>query len=62
MLSATDLICRANPSVCAHPASDGRGTEGPADKQHEDAKRFARLLVSEIKLYNETKVQEGRKE
>jgi hypothetical protein len=30
-------------------------------KAHEDAKRFARLVVSEIKLYNEPKVNEGRK-
>jgi hypothetical protein len=27
---------------------------------HNDARRFARLLVSEIKLYNEPKVKEGR--
>lgn len=27
---------------------------------HNDARRFARLLVSEIKLYNENKVNEGR--
>ena len=27
---------------------------------HTDARRFARLLVSEIKLYNENKVREGR--
>ena len=27
---------------------------------HNDARRFARLLVSEIKLYNEKKVREGR--
>jgi len=31
------------------------------EKAHEDAKRFARLVVSEIKLYNESKVSEGRK-
>jgi len=31
-------------------------------KQHNDARRFARLLVSEIKLYNEQKVLEGRQE
>ena len=31
-------------------------------KQHEDAKRFARLVVSEIKLYNESKVNEGRRQ
>ncbi len=29
---------------------------------HNDARRFARLLVSEIKLYNEQKVREGRAE
>jgi hypothetical protein len=29
-------------------------------RQHHDARRFARLLVSEIKLYNEQKVVEGR--
>jgi len=28
---------------------------------HNDARRFARLLVSEIKLYNEPKVREGRR-
>jgi len=27
---------------------------------HNDARRFARLLISEIKLYNEQKVVEGR--
>ncbi|HSW37901.1 MAG TPA: hypothetical protein VLL97_00240 [Acidobacteriota bacterium] len=31
------------------------------EKRHSDAKRFARLLVSEIKLYNENKVAEGRR-
>jgi hypothetical protein len=43
-----------------------RDTELPIDvpederKVHNDARRFARLLVSEIKLYNEQKVVEGR--
>ena len=31
-------------------------------KLHNDARRFARLLVSEIKLYNEQKVQAGRRD
>ena len=31
-------------------------------RQHNDARRFARLLVSEIKLYNEQRVVEGRSE
>jgi len=30
------------------------------DRKHEEAKRFARLLVSEIRLYNEQAVIEGR--
>src|SRR5262249_47019991 len=29
-------------------------------KVHKDAKRFARILVSEIELYNKTKVADGR--
>lgn len=33
---------------------------GEEEKLHADAKRFARLLVSEIKLYNERHVLEGR--
>jgi len=32
-----------------------------ANKKHDEARRFARLLVSEIKLYNEPKVEQGRK-
>ncbi|MBI4482766.1 MAG: hypothetical protein HY652_07745 [Acidobacteria bacterium] len=31
------------------------------EKLHADARRFARLLVAEIKLYNEQKVEEGRR-
>jgi hypothetical protein len=30
------------------------------DRKHEEARRFARLLVSEIRLYNEQAVQDGR--
>lgn len=40
-------------------------TEEPAlsdeeERQHQEARRFARLLVSEIKLYNESTVEEAR--
>ena len=44
----------------------GRDAELPVEVSdeerplHNDARRFARLLVSEIKLYNEQKVSEGR--
>jgi hypothetical protein len=42
----------------------GGTAAGPSNddaKKHDEARRFARLLVSEIKLYNETKVDQGRK-
>ena len=40
-----------------------RGRAAAADspqRAHDDARRLARLLISEIKLYNEKKVEEGR--
>lgn len=40
-------------------ANSGPPTED--SKKHDEARRFARLLVSEIKLYNESKVEQGRK-
>jgi hypothetical protein len=47
------------------PAGLARGANaGPPSeetKKHDEARRFARLLVSEIKLYNESKVEQGRK-
>lgn len=43
------------------PAGPARALSPEEQKGHEDAKRFARLVVSEIKLYNEPKVAEGRR-
>src|SRR5262249_13965215 len=37
------------------------GATSEEGKKHDEARRFARLLVSEIKLYNEGKVEQGRK-
>lgn len=37
------------------------GAQNEAARKHDEARRFARLLVSEIKLYNEAKVEQGRK-
>jgi hypothetical protein len=45
------------PSFTSRSAADMTDEE----KAHNDARRFARLLVSEIKLYNEQKVAEGRR-
>ena len=39
---------------------DVRAMSPEEQKAHDDARRFARLVVSEIKLYNEAKVSEGR--
>ena len=55
------------PPPAARPAAPPPPAPGPAaspeeQKAHEDAKRFARLVVSEIKLYNEAKVNEGRRQ
>jgi len=56
--------------IGAPPAAGSRLSDRPVDlpidvpeserRIHNDARRFARLLVSEIKLYNEKKVLEGR--
>lgn len=51
------------PAKAAEPArpAPAKPTAGDHDEeQHNNARRFARLLVSEIKLYNEQKVVEGR--
>lgn len=37
------------------------GAQTDEARKHDEARRFARLLVSEIKLYNEAKVEQGRK-
>ena len=43
-------------------SSAPRGAALEEEEQlHNNARRFARLLVSEIKLYNEQKVSEGRR-
>jgi hypothetical protein len=52
----------AAPAPRPAPAPPPPASLSPEEqKAHEDAKRFARLVVSEIKLYNEAKVNEGRR-
>jgi hypothetical protein len=48
-----NLSTRGGAPIGAPPADDS--------KRHDEARRFARLLVSEIKLYNEPKVDLGRR-
>lgn len=60
-------VAQAEPVVSAAaaapaPATDAFANLSPEDADvHRKAQRFARLLVDEIKLYNQVKVTEGRK-
>lgn len=50
------------PTPAPGPVSPVNAADPSAEERaHMDARRFARLLVSEIKLYNEAKVAEGRR-
>jgi len=52
----------ATVSAAAAPATDPFAGLSPEDADmHRKAQRFARLLVDEIKLYNQAKVNEGRR-
>ncbi|HSB09006.1 MAG TPA: hypothetical protein VLM38_05805 [Blastocatellia bacterium] len=51
----------AAPTPSSSFASPSSHAVDDEEKAHNDARRFARLLVSEIKLYNEHKVAEGRR-
>jgi len=58
MKAGTTPIRPAPPPPPAAPS----GLSAEEQQAHEAAKRFARLVVSEIKLYNENKVSEGRRQ
>jgi hypothetical protein len=66
MLNVKDVEAQAVPKRAPAPTPSAPASLDSMDpetrKLHEDAKRFARLLVSEIKLYNEAKVQQGRQQ
>ena len=49
-------------TVNADPSAPGSGGNNESAGQHAAARRYARLLVSEIKLYHEPQVAEGRRE
>ena len=49
------------PPAGVTPRGLGGSPKDEDQKKHDEARRFARLLVSEIKLYNEPKVDAGRK-
>ncbi len=55
---AADTVQLRVPVTPAAPAMPVRTPE--EERKHEEARRFARLLVSEIRLYNEQAVQAGK--
>ncbi len=66
-VEVTPVPAEVTPAPVAPKRRYGMDVELPIDvsseeerRLHNDARRFARLLVSEIKLYNENKVTEGR--
>jgi hypothetical protein len=59
--AAAPAAAAPRPAAAAPAAPAGPALSPEEQKSHDDAKRFARLVVSEIKLYNEAKVNEGRK-
>jgi len=65
MAEATGEVVSAPASMAATaaaPATDAFAHMSPEDADlHRKAQRFARLLMDEIKLYNQAKVAEGRK-
>ena len=48
------------PVKIENPAAAGAASESDDQKAHADARRVARLLISEIKLYHEQELREGR--
>jgi hypothetical protein len=57
-----EVASAAAASAAAAPATDPFAGLSPEDADtHRKAQRFARLLVDEIKLYNQAKVSEGRR-
>lgn len=55
------FISPAKPSKQSQSLASVSGGSETEQRAHNDARRFARLLVSEIKLYNAAKVNDGRR-
>jgi hypothetical protein len=61
-VAETEPVITAAAAAAPAPATDPYAHLSPQDADvHRKAHRFARLLVDEIKLYNQVKVSEGRK-
>jgi hypothetical protein len=57
-----EVVSTGGAAAAAAPATDPFANMSPEDADvHRKAQRFARLLIDEVKLYNQAKVAEGRK-
>lgn len=63
VVAEPELTAQPAPEPPAMPpaAFDASRLSEEEQKVHKDAKRFAKLLISEIELYNKSKVADGRK-
>jgi hypothetical protein len=61
MAAAAAAPAPSAPVAPAAGAADVSGLSAEDQEVHKKAKRFAKLLVDEIKLYNQKKVEEGKK-
>ena len=59
---STEEAAQPQPAAMAATAASSAPVSAPsdADELHKKARRFAKLLVEEIKLYNQPRVEEGR--
>jgi hypothetical protein len=61
MAAAAAAPAASAPAALATGGADLSGLSAEDQEVHKKAKRFAKLLVDEIKLYNQKKVEEGKK-
>jgi hypothetical protein len=61
MAAAAAAPAASAPAAPATGGADLSGLSAEDQEVHKKAKRFAKLLVDEIKLYNQKKVEEGKK-
>jgi hypothetical protein len=62
--SAAEEVAQPQPAAAmaaSAPASAPAASGSEEDELHKKARRFAKLLVEEIKLYNQPRVEEGRR-
>ena len=59
--AAEEVVPMVQAAAAVHEVSEVPATSSEDQDIHRKAQRFARLLVDEVKLYNQAKVAEGRK-